>query len=119
MSVGLFHAHVAPGWARTLGASRDIPMPKQPEDRTGALEVRPILIGPKNAELMTGLSWRWWRDHAAELGLEIIRVDGKPTIIADRALAAIEKRSTHVERVEEQDDVDELAAMRRRVARAG
>ena len=81
-------------------------------------DIRPITIGPKNAEAMTGLSWRWIRDHADELGVEIIAIDGKRFILADRLLVALKSRSKATPAATV-DDLDELAAMRRRISRAG
>jgi hypothetical protein len=76
---------------------------------------RPVSIGPKNAEAMTGHSWRWLRDHASELGVAIVKVDGKSVILADELLAALEKRRP----APVEAPVDELEAMRERVRRAG
>lgn len=78
-------------------------------------EITPLTIGTKNAEQMTGFSWRWLRDHAPELGVEIIQIDGKSCILAEPLLAAIEQRSTP--RVA--PEVDELEVMRERIRRAG
>lgn len=75
--------------------------------------LKPVLIGPKNAEQATGLPWRWLRDHFTEL---VIRVEGKGFIPADRLLAALEARAAvSAPEVE----VDEVAEMRARIARAG
>jgi hypothetical protein len=85
------------------------------------MNIRPITITPRNAEQATGFKWRWLCDHAAELGIEIITIDGKRCIIAARLLAALERYAAHAEPVvEPENDVeDEIAEMRRRVARAG
>lgn len=83
--------------------------------RSVPTEIRPIAIGPKNAEAMCGHSWRWLRDHAAELGVEIIAIDGKRCILADRLLAALEKRAAPPV----VEPVDELEQMRERIRRAG
>jgi hypothetical protein len=56
-----------------------------------AFEARPLLLGPKNTEAMAGVSWRWLKDHAPALGLTILRVDSKPFVVADDALAAIRR----------------------------
>jgi hypothetical protein len=78
--------------------------------------MRPITIGPRNAEAATGVSWRWIRDHAPELGITIIQVDGKRVVLASELLAALERRA-RPETDEPQVDNDELAEMRRRIAR--
>lgn len=54
----------------------------------------PITIGTRNCEQMTGVSWRWVRDHAAELGVPVWRVGGqrgKSMIPAAQLLAALER----------------------------
>jgi hypothetical protein len=84
------------------------------------VDVRPITIGPRNAEQMTGHTWRWLRDHAAELGVEIISINRKRVILGDALLAALAARSTRTVKPEPEVDVrDEIAEMRRRIARAG
>jgi hypothetical protein len=57
-------------------------------------DVAPVAIGSNNAELVTGYSWRWLRDHADELGVEVIKVDGKSFILASDLAAALERRKT-------------------------
>lgn len=79
-------------------------------------EVMPLAIGTKNAEAMTGFSWRWLRDHASELGVEVIAIDGKSCILAEPLLAALIVRSPA--RAVGQE-VDELEEMRERIRRAG
>ncbi len=98
----------------------------------------PLTVGPRNCEAATGVPWRWLREHAAELGVAIVRVDGKSVIVASELLAALERypgrhatnagsgdggMGTGVTALPPADDrqesEDELAAMRRRVARAG
>jgi hypothetical protein len=76
---------------------------------------RPLCIGSGNAVAMTGHSWRWLRDHAEELGVAIVKVDGKAVIIADELLAALEKRRP----APVEEPIDELEMMRERVRRAG
>ena len=53
--------------------------------------VAAIYIGQRNAEALTGQSFRYWRDHAEQLGLEILRVNGKSFIRAAQLAAAIER----------------------------
>lgn len=84
--------------------------------------MRPLTIGPANAEAATGVSWRWIRDHASQLGVEIVKIDGKSVILADRLLAALERRAQPVPADADHDTEelsDELVAMRARIARAG
>jgi hypothetical protein len=78
-------------------------------------DIRPVLIGPKNAEAMAGVSWRWIRDHAADLGVEVIHVGGKSFVGADALLDAVARRVT-TKAVE--TEVDDLAAFRARIAGA-
>ena len=77
----------------------------------------PIAISSKNAESAVGVPWRWLRDHAAELGVTIIKIGGKSMIKADDLLAALERRACPTTD-EPQVDGDELARMRARIARA-
>jgi hypothetical protein len=74
-----------------------------------------ICIGPANCEATTGMPWRFVRDHAPELGVEFIAIGGKRVILASALLAALERRGNAAPA----DDVDELAEMRARIARAG
>lgn len=76
--------------------------------------VRPVLIGAGNALEMTGKPWSWWRRHAAELGIELVRIGTASFAKADSVLAAVE---AHVPK--KTVVVDELAEMRERVRRAG
>ena len=80
-------------------------------------DVRPLSVGPLNAESMTGLPWRWIRDHAEELGVEVIRVDGKFLILAATLLAALEKRARPAILEPERSDADELAELRARLGK--
>lgn len=83
-------------------------------------EARPLTIGPKNAEAMIGHSWRWLRDHAEELGVRLVQIDGKRVVMADELLAALERfASPAAPPAEPLEAEDEIAAMRRRIARAG
>jgi hypothetical protein len=53
------------------------------------MSVRPLLIGPANALACTGFSWRWCRDHAAELGVRFVGAGRKRAIVASEFLAAL------------------------------
>lgn len=61
--------------------------------QTPELPAVPLLISSRNAEAVIGQTWRWLRDHAADLGLEILTVDGKRFIDAAAALDAIKRRA--------------------------
>lgn len=50
----------------------------------------PLLIGPKNAEAVTGFSWRWCRDAARRLAVPFVCHGRKRAIRADLFLAALE-----------------------------
>jgi hypothetical protein len=65
--------------------------------RAAEVAVTPITIGPRNAVEMTGLSWRWLRDNAERLGVELWRVGGKSVIPAAPLLRALEREATHQE----------------------
>lgn len=85
----------------------------------GIASVTPLAIGPANCEAMLGVSWRWLRDHAAELELTIMRVDGKSFVDAAAALDAI-RRHGQIQLTEEPLDAapgDELAALRARLGK--
>ncbi len=79
-------------------------------------DVRPVLIGPANALEMTGAPWHFWRRHAAELGLEIVTLGSKRFIRAADLDAVMQRRATPAVAATE---MDELAEMRARIARAG
>ena len=87
--------------------------------------MQPLTIGPRNAEAATGVTWRWIRDHAPELGVQVVRVDGKAFVLAAELLAALERYAgvNHGLPTDDHDagdeSADELASMRRRIARAG
>jgi hypothetical protein len=66
---------------------------------------------------MTGSPWSWWRRHAAELGIELIRVGTKSFARAADVLAALERLRPATQVVEA--EVDELAEFRRQIAEAG
>lgn len=59
-------------------------------ERSGKLQVRPALLGPRNCEAATGLPWRHVRDHARALGVRLVRVGRKLAVPADEFLAALE-----------------------------
>jgi hypothetical protein len=80
--------------------------PKKPEA---------VLISSGNALAMTGAPWHYWRRHSAELGLEIIAAGSKRFIVGEKLREAIERHA----KSKEPEVVDELAAMRERIARAG
>lgn len=82
--------------------------------------VQPVLIGPKNCREMIGTDWRWLRDHAGELGIEIRRVRGKPFAIAGDVLAAVRRYGQLVAgsapaNDDERDDEPALGELRTRL----
>ena len=68
----------------------------------------PLSIGPKNAEALTGLSWRWLRDNAEDLGVEVVRVGGKSFIPAGSLREALERRALSTEGSAAEPDEEEL-----------
>jgi hypothetical protein len=54
--------------------------------------VSPLLIGPRNCEQLTGLSWRYLRDHARELGIEPVHIGRKLVVPAAAFLKALERQ---------------------------
>lgn len=52
----------------------------------------PLLIGPANAEAVTGFPWRWCRDTAAALGLGFVGHGRKRALRADAFIAALERQ---------------------------
>jgi hypothetical protein len=75
----------------------------------------PIYIGRDNAVAAVGRSWRAVQDLAAELGVKPRRVGRIALYLASELAAAIEARGV----ITEPTEMDELAAMRERVRRAG
>lgn len=59
-------------------------------ERSGKLQVRPALLGPRNCEAATGLPWRHVRDHARALGVRLVRVGRKLAVPCDEFLRALE-----------------------------
>ena len=82
-------------------------------------KTKPILIGPGNALEATGAPWHYWRRHAKALGVKIIAAGSKRFIIAETLVDALERRSQRPVLVPEPTEQDELAAMHKRIARAG
>lgn len=64
---------------------------------------------------MLGVSWRWLRDHAKALGIELIQVDGKRFVDARAARDAILARREQVVPAQPQTPNDELATLRARL----
>ena len=84
-----------------------------------AVEERGLLIGPRNCEPMTGLTWRYVVDHAEKWGVRPISVGGKRVIVAERLLAALEAKDLSTSSPSGTGDVDELDGMRERLRAAG
>jgi hypothetical protein len=53
----------------------------------------PIYVTPTNAEQVIGQSWRWVRDTAKRLGVEILRVGGKPMIRTPELIGAFDREA--------------------------
>lgn len=53
------------------------------------ISTAPLTISAKNCEAATGLPWRWIREKAADLGVDVITIDGKSLILAEPLLAAL------------------------------
>jgi hypothetical protein len=60
-----------------------------------AVKALPILIGPKNAEAVTGTPWRHVRDHAALMGVRLLRIGRKYVVRADEYLAALDRAAAN------------------------
>jgi hypothetical protein len=73
---------------------------------------RPAFIGPRNAEAVTGQSWRWCRDHARAWGVVVLRVDAKPLVRLDEFVVALEAHAEPERETALADDATELEAMR-------
>ena len=76
--------------------------------------VAPLTIGPKNAALVTGQSWRWVRDTAKRLGVPVHRTGGKPWLEPAQWLEAVRADAAPVEKEPDVVERDELAALRAR-----
>lgn len=94
----------------------------KPAPRTGLGLVRalPLIIGPLNAEAVTGFPYRWCRDTAARLGVPFVGAGRKRGIRADLFLAALERQpeegpANNTESVV----VDPAEEVRERLRRAG
>lgn len=72
----------------------------------------PLLIGPANCESTIGVNWRWLRDHAPALGLQIIMIERKCFIDARAAHEAILAHQKPTEA-----PIDELDAMRAKLGK--
>lgn len=84
---------------------------------TEALVVQPVCIGPRNAALVTGQSWRWCRDVAKRLGVPVRRTAGKPWIDPTQWLEAVRADAEPIKATPEVDERDELAALRARLGK--
>ncbi|HEY3236096.1 MAG TPA: hypothetical protein VGJ84_15370 [Polyangiaceae bacterium] len=77
----------------------------------------PLLISSSNGEQLLGCSWRWLRDHSAELRLTVMQVGGKRFVDASAALDAINRHAAVSTPVVA--EADELAALRARLGKRG
>jgi hypothetical protein len=66
------------------------------EDQQLKVKPLPILIGPANAEAVTGTPWRHVRDHARELGVPLLKAGRKYVVRADAYVAALEREQNAV-----------------------
>jgi hypothetical protein len=60
-------------------------------DPSKKVKALPLLIGPANAEAVTGFNWRWCRDSAASLGVPFVGRGRKRAIRADLFVEALEQ----------------------------
>jgi hypothetical protein len=82
-------------------------------ERSGKVEVRPLLLGPKNCLAAIGADWRWCRDQARALGVPLVGSGRKQFVRADLFLAALEAASNDT--AEPEDETDAAAEIRRLV----
>jgi hypothetical protein len=68
----------------------------------------PLIIGPKNAEAVTGFPWRWCRDTARRLCVPFIGHGRKQGVRADLFLAALE--SDEVKASDEERNIRSLSS---------
>ena len=90
----------------------------------------PLFLGPRNAESQTGLTWRYLRKVAEDLGVETIAMGASKVVLPAAPLLAALQRKAEAEagpslasiRAEMtkplEGSVDEMAAMRARVGRS-
>ena len=64
------------------------------KDQPNKIKCLPLLIGPANAEAVTGFNWRWCRDSAASLGVPFVGRGRKRAIRADVFITALEQSGT-------------------------
>ena len=57
--------------------------------RSQGVQAVPLLIGPKNAEAVVGVPWRWCRDWARNLGIRLVGTGKKQLIPAAEFIAAL------------------------------
>lgn len=63
------------------------------KDQQSKVKPLPLLIGPANAEAVTGFSWRWCRDAAAALGVPFVVHGRKRALRAEAFIAALEREA--------------------------
>jgi hypothetical protein len=59
--------------------------------KSPGVQAVPLLIGPKNAEAVVGVPWRWCRDWARSLGIRLVGSGKKKLIPAAAFVAALEQ----------------------------
>lgn len=70
----------------------------------------PVMLGPRNAAVVTGFPWRWCRDTAKALGVPMIGYGRKRGIRPDAFLAALESSNRNRPAAEDPMSGAELAA---------
>ena len=81
-----------------------------------------VLVSTRNAEAVTGQSWRWCREFALNNGVPVRKAGKKPFVVAEELLEAIKKvaDSEHDEEtasvIAEENILRQLGKRRRRRA---
>lgn len=101
------------GGARTPPCHHSDPLAVPDHASPERATVAPVLLGPRNCEAATGLPWRHVRDHARELGIDLVRVGRKLAVPASAFLRALQVANDSV--AEQQTPTDPAAALRERL----
>lgn len=67
------------------------------KDQQPKVKPLPLLIGPANAEAVTGFPWRWCRDTATALGLPFVGHGRKRALRAEPFIDALERNAVAAE----------------------
>jgi hypothetical protein len=76
--------------------------------------IQPILISTGNSLAATGLPWRHLREHAAELGIEILKIGRKGAVRSADLLAALARLESNADGAGE-PPIDSAEALRARL----